>query len=70
MNGLTKPQLDLLTHAVASGRATCSRDYPPVKKLVALGLVVSHEGRLGGHWIEPTDAGVARLALVIHPSPS
>ena len=58
---LSKPQLDLLTHAVAAGKATCGADYPPVKKLVELGLVTSHEGRLGGHWIEPTDAGRSAL---------
>lgn len=54
---LSKPQLELLTHAVSAGRATCGQSYPPVRKLVKMGLATSHEGRLGGHWIVPTDAG-------------
>lgn len=58
---LSKPQLELLTHAVAAGRATCGHSYPPVRKLVDMGLATSHKGRLGGHWITPTQAGIDKL---------
>lgn len=57
---LTKPQIDLLTHAVACGMATCVENYPPRMKLVALGLVTAHSKGFSS-WIEPTEAG--RLAL-------
>lgn len=56
---LTGPQLDLLTHAIAAGKATCVADYQPAVKLIKLGLVTSHEDRMGGHWVEATSAGIA-----------
>ena len=54
---LSKPQLDLLTAAVAAGKESCYSEYQPAKKLIALGLATSHEGRMGGYWVEPTPAG-------------
>lgn len=62
---LTKPQRDLLAEAVGLGKVTCGADYKPARRLVELGLAISHEGRLGGHWITPTPEGRDALALSV-----
>ncbi|WP_425909013.1 hypothetical protein [Nitrobacter sp. TKz-YC02] len=58
---LTRAQLDLLTHAVAAGKATCPENYRPRRKLVDLGYATEHYGKYSD-WIEPTDLGRAALA--------
>lgn len=60
---LSKPQLDLLTSAVACGRVSCADSYPPAKALVRLGLATEYDGKMGGHWLEPTEAGRAHPQL-------
>ena len=61
---LSKAQLDLLTHAIACGKATCAEYYPPRRKLVALGFVTEHEGKYSD-WIEPTESGCKHLREMI-----
>lgn len=58
---LSKPQIELLTHAVSAGKASCHPDYAPAKKLVSLGLATSHEGKWGAHHLEPTTAGFEEM---------
>lgn len=59
---LTKPQLDLLTHAVAAGKATTAQSYPPAANLVRRGFAKWVRGKYSD-WLEPTDAGRAALAV-------
>jgi hypothetical protein len=56
---LTEPQRTLLRTAASSKPSglPVATYYPPVKRLVALGLVTLHEQRYGGHKIVLTDAG-------------
>lgn len=57
---LTNAQRALL-HDVANGRTSVVQEYKPGQKLVELGLCTPHHGRLGGYWLELTDAGRAAL---------
>lgn len=59
MAKLTKPQIELLNEVVTVGRSNCFSEYPPRRKLVALGYATEHEGRMGGSWITPTAEGKA-----------
>lgn len=58
---LTKAQRELLELACTE-TTTAYSGYAPAVKLRELGLVTFREGRYGGTYIEPTDAGRAALA--------
>jgi hypothetical protein len=60
MSKLSPAQFELLTHAVACGKATCVPEYAPRIKLIALGFAKECQGRFST-WIEPTESGIAAL---------
>jgi len=58
---LSPAQKDLLKLCGVMETVSCVDSYPPRKRLISLGLVTEHEGRLNS-WIKITDAGRTALA--------
>lgn len=64
---LTKPQREVLTDMLRPGETRgADLKYPPVAKLLALGLLEAREQRLGGYRVALTAEGVRVREALAH----